>query len=53
VRGGTEGVTLSGNRLRETRGAAERVGIRLGPLTRDITLADNSFAGFARDVARP
>jgi len=53
VRGCTEGVTLSGNRLRETRGAAERVGIRLGPLTRDITLADNSFAGFASDVARP
>lgn len=52
VQGGTEEVTLRANRLRETRGAAERIGIRLGPLARDIRLADNTFAGFARDVVQ-
>jgi len=52
VQGGTEEVTLRGNDLRETRGPAERVGIRLGSLTRDIRLADNSFSGFAQDVVQ-
>jgi hypothetical protein len=52
VQGGTEEVTLRGNRLHETRGPAERAGIRLGPLSRDIRLADNAFAGFARDIVQ-
>ena len=52
VQGGTEEVTLRGNRLRETRGPAERVGVRLGPLTRDIRLLDNTFVGFSQDIVR-
>jgi hypothetical protein len=52
VQGGTEEVTLRGNRLRETRGPAERVGIRLGPTSREIHLADNAFTGFAHDIVQ-
>jgi hypothetical protein len=50
VQGGTELVTLRGNELKETRGPARRVGIRLGPDTRQITLAENRFAGFSQEV---
>lgn len=51
VQGETEGVTITGNRLAETRGPAKRTGIRLGPETRDIHLADNHFQGFATEIA--
>jgi len=51
VQGETEGVTISGNRLVETRGPAQRTGIRLGPKTRDIRLAENHFQGFATEIA--
>jgi hypothetical protein len=50
VQGGTAEITLRDNRLRETRGPADRVGVRLGPLSRDIRLLDNTFTGFAHDV---
>ena len=46
----TEQVTLRGNELKETRGPARRVGVRLGPDTRRIILAENRFAGFSVDV---
>lgn len=53
VQGGTESVTLVGNTVSETRAAEERIGIRLGDLTRDIRLDGNTVTGFARDVVRP
>lgn len=53
VQGGTESVTLVGNTVIETRAAEERIGIRLGDLTRDIRLDGNTVTGFARDVVRP
>ena len=51
VQGETEGVTITGNRLVETRGPARRTGIRLGPKTGDIHLADNQIRGFATEIA--
>lgn len=51
VQGETEGVTLSGNELHETRGPAKRIGIRLGSKTSDITLERNTTDGFAVPVA--
>lgn len=50
VQGATEHVALRGNRLEETREVAQRVGIRLGAETRDITLADNLITGFATSL---
>ena len=50
IQGGTEQITLRQNKIQETRGAAQRVGIRLGKETKDITLADNVFAGLMKDV---
>lgn len=47
VQGETEAVQFVGNDLRETRGPAKRVGMRLGPKTADITLKDNRVEGFA------
>ncbi len=52
VQGGTEEVTIVGNELRETRGAAERIGIRLGPETKQIQLSDNQIVGFAEAIHR-
>jgi hypothetical protein len=52
VRGGTEEVTLRQNDLKETRGAEQRIGIRLGAETKDIRLADNRIEGFAQDVVQ-
>jgi len=51
VQGETESVTISQNQLSETRSPSERTGIRLGPKTKDIHLADNDIQGFATDVA--
>ena len=51
VQGETESVTISGNRIVETRSPAKRIGVRLGAETRDIRLADNQITGFATPVA--
>ena len=51
VRGQTESVTLSRNEIRETRKPMSRVGIRVGPKTRDITLAGNQIVGYAMNVS--
>ena len=51
VQGGTESVTISGNQIVETRSPAKRIGVRLGPKTRDIRLLDNRITGFAKPVA--
>lgn len=50
VLGETEQVSIVGNDIRETRGAAQRVGIRLGAKTKQIELTDNRFTGLGREV---
>jgi hypothetical protein len=50
VQGATSDVTIEGNVLRETRGPAERIGIRLGAETKNIRLAENVIKGFYRDI---
>lgn len=45
IQGGTESITLKGNEVQETRQPMNRVGIRLGKETKDITLADNRIEG--------
>lgn len=50
IQGGTEQITLRENQIKESRGAAQRIGIRLGKETKQIRLADNSFAGLMKDV---
>jgi hypothetical protein len=52
VQGGTELVTIRGNRIEETRGAEQRVGIRLGKETKHITLAENTIEGFAQTIVQ-
>jgi hypothetical protein len=50
VQGLTQEIDIVGNELRETRGPAQRVGIRLGKETGEIHLADNRFAGLWKEV---
>lgn len=50
IQGGTESITLQQNQLKETRAPAQRIGIRLGPQTRDIRLEENQINGFSKDV---
>jgi len=52
VQGATESNTLAGNLIRETRGAASRIGIRLSAESRDIELVDNRIEGFATQLKR-
>ena len=47
VQGETESVTITGNDIRETRAPATRIGIRVGPQTREIQLANNKIDGLA------
>jgi hypothetical protein len=51
VQGQVESIQLSKNTLRETRGPAERTGIRVGAETRDVKLEDNHIEGFATRIA--
>ncbi len=51
IQGKTREITLSKNEIRETRGPAERTGVKIGPETKDIKLADNRIEGFATAVA--
>ena len=51
MRGQTETVTLAQNEIRETRKPMSRIGIRIGPKTRDIALVDNRIEGYAVDVS--
>jgi hypothetical protein len=50
VQGQVETIQITKNRLQETRGQAERIGIRIGAETRGIELADNQIEGFAQAV---
>jgi nitrous oxidase accessory protein NosD len=51
VRGRTEAVSLTHNEVRETRQPMSRVGIRIGPETRNISLAANKVVGYAVEVS--
>jgi hypothetical protein len=51
VRGLTEEVTLTQNRVHETRKPMSRIGIRIGAQARDITLVNNQIEGCAVNVS--
>jgi nitrous oxidase accessory protein NosD len=50
VQGQTQAIHILGNEIRETQAPLNRVGIRIGPDTEQITLADNRIEGFAEKV---
>ena len=50
VQGRTREVTLEANEIRETRKPMDRIGVRIGKQARDVTLQQNSFEGFRRNV---
>jgi hypothetical protein len=50
VQGQTQSIHILGNEIRETQGPSKRVGIRIGPETEQITVADNRIEGFAEEV---
>jgi hypothetical protein len=52
IQGATEAIVLSDNEIIETRPSADRIGVRLGALTRDIQLKGNRIEGFAKDVVQ-
>jgi hypothetical protein len=49
VQGEVGSLVLEGNALRETRGG-ERIGIRIGPKVGPLTIRDNTFVGFGKEV---
>jgi hypothetical protein len=51
IQGESEGNTVARNEIIETRGPAKRIGIRIGPKTRDLHLAGNQIRGCAVEVA--
>lgn len=51
IQGITDGVRLEGNQIVETRGAADRIGIRIGAKATAVHLAENQIRGFAQDLA--
>jgi Right handed beta helix region len=51
VRGKTHDLRITGNAIRETRGPARRIGLRIAPGAREITVADNRFEGLASEVS--
>lgn len=50
VTGKTRDIRLAHNEIRETRSPADRIGIRIGADAGTVTLAENTFSGFATDV---
>ncbi len=50
VQGETQEVTIAHNDISETRGPAQRVGIRVGAETKAIKLEKNQFAGVLKEV---
>jgi len=51
MKGPTEAVTLTQNAVRESRKPMSRIGIRIGPKARDITLVNNQIEGYAVNVS--
>jgi hypothetical protein len=52
VQGETREITLRGNQIMEKRGAAGRIGIRIGPKVAEVVLEENEFIGFETSVMR-
>lgn len=50
IDGQTQSIEIAGNRIRETRAPAERIGVKIGLETKDIRLAGNSIEGFKQAV---
>ena len=50
VTGETKDIRLIGNTIKETRGAARRVGIRIGEKVGNMDLAENQFSGVATEI---
>ena len=55
ISGKTHDVVLAGNTIRESRGGAGRVGIRIGAEVGPVKLTDNKIEGYAKPIvdARP
>ena len=51
VRGRTRDVVLVGNSIRESRGPANRIGIRIGERVGALQMADNRIDGYAKPIA--
>jgi hypothetical protein len=51
INGETESITVIKNELRETREPASRIGILIGPQTRNIRCIDNQIEGFATAIS--
>lgn len=50
IQGKTRDLVLTGNEIRETRGPAKRVGIRIGAAAGKVSLANNTIEGFAQSL---
>lgn len=50
VLGKTKDIRLTGNTITETRGAAQRVGIRIADTVGKVDLANNTITGFATEI---
>jgi len=50
IQGGTESITITGNDFTESRGPAQRVAVRIGAQTRDISIKNNTIKGFAKET---
>ncbi len=52
IRGKTKDVRLAKNTIRESRGPAQRTGIRISSTAERIEVVENRFEGFAKEVER-
>ncbi|HUE70036.1 MAG TPA: hypothetical protein VMP01_04035 [Pirellulaceae bacterium] len=50
MQGETQEVTIAANDIRETRGPAQQIGIRVVAQTKEIKLAQNRSAGLMKEV---
>jgi len=50
IQGKTRDLVLTGNEIRETRGPAKRVGIRIGAAVGKVSLSNNTIEGFAQPL---
>ena len=50
ITGETKDIRLAGNTITETRGAAQRSGIRIGDKVGKVDIADNRISGFASEI---
>lgn len=48
IQGGTQGIQIVNNEIKETRAAAKRQAVKQGPETKDITMKDNKICGFSQ-----